>query len=219
LQVGVTPVSHPSIAFSDDGSRICVAFSSFQPGDTLDNFTFNEIYVTYSDNGGTNWANPVKLTNTPTWDELYPVLSQTGNTPTSFKIKFQATRGPGSQSFTDNAPTYRVYQVYKTFNPANVGVQNIGTNVPEKFSLKQNYPNPFNPETKIRFDVSKTSFVTLKVYNILGQLVETLINNEQLSAGTKEVTFNGSTLTSGIYFYTLTSANGFSQTRKMMLIK
>ncbi len=219
IQYGVTAISNPSIAYSDDGSRVCIAFSSYQPGDTLDGFNFNDIWVTYSDNGGANWTNPVKLTNTPTWDELYPVLSQTGNTPTSFKIKFQATRGPGSQSFTDNAPTYRVYHVYKTFNPANVGVQNIGTNVPEKFSLKQNYPNPFNPETKIRFDVSKTSFVTLKVYNILGQLVETLINNEQLSAGTKEVTFNGSTLTSGIYFYTLTSANGFSQTRKMMLIK
>ncbi len=219
LQVGVTPVSHPSIAFSEDGSRICVAFSGFQPGDSLDGFTYNNIWVTYSDNGGATWANPVKLTNTPTWDELYPVLSLTGNTNTSFKIKFQATRGPGSQSFTDNAPTYRVYQVYRTFNPANVGIQNIGSNVPEKFSLKQNYPNPFNPSTKIRFDVSKASKITLKVYNILGQLVGTLANNETVSAGTKEVEFDGSGLTSGIYFYTLSSSDGFSETKKMILVK
>jgi hypothetical protein len=219
IQYGVTPISNPSIAYSDDGSRICMAFSSYQPDDTLDTYNFNDIWVTYSDNGGANWVTPVKLTNTPTWDELYPVLSLSGNTPTSFKIKFQATRGPGCQSFRDLTPTYRVYHEYKTFNPANVGVQNIGTNVPEKFSLKQNFPNPFNPVTKIRFDVSKTSMVTLKVYNILGQLVETLIDNETLSVGTKEIAFDGTNMNSGIYFYTLTSANGFKETKKMVLIK
>lgn len=219
IQYGVTAISNPSIAYSDDGTRICIAFSSYQPGDTLDGFNFNDIWVTYSDNGGANWSNPVKLTNTPTWDELYPVLSQSGNTATSFKIKFQATRGPGSQSFTDNAPVYRVYHVYKSFNPANVGIQNIGSNVPEKFSLGQNYPNPFNPVTKIRFDVSSSSKVTLKVYNILGQLVETLINGENLTPGTKEIAFDGTGLTSGIYFYTLTSDKGFSNTKKMILLK
>jgi hypothetical protein len=219
LQVGVTPVSHPSIAYSSDGSRICVAFSGFQPGDSLDGFTFNDIYVTYSDNGGLNWATPVKLTNTPTWDELYPVISETGNTPTSFKIKFQATRGPGSQSFTDIVPTYRVYNVYKTFNPANVGVEEVGQNIPEKYSLLQNYPNPFNPVTKIRFDVPKNANITLKVFNIIGQEVATLVNNETLTPGAKEVSFDGAKLTSGVYFYKISSSDGYSETRKMILVK
>ncbi|MCX6162928.1 MAG: hypothetical protein NTV87_16530, partial [Ignavibacteriae bacterium] len=171
LQVGVTPVSHPTIAYSADGSRIVVAFSAFQPGDSLDGFNFNDIYVTYSDNGGLNWAIPVNMTNTPTWDELYPVLSLTGNTNTSFKMKYQATRGPGSSSFTNNAPVYRVYHAYKSFNPANVGVNQIGSTVPGTFSLKQNYPNPFNPSTTIRFDLSKSALVTLKVYDLTGREV------------------------------------------------
>jgi hypothetical protein len=219
LQVGVTPVSHPSIAYSSDGSRICVAFSGFQPGDSLDGFNFNDIYVTYSDNGGLNWATPVNLTNTPTWDELYPVISESGNTPTSFKVKFQATRGPGSQSFTNVVPTYRVYHAYKVFNPANVGVEGISTEIPEKYSLSQNYPNPFNPVTKIRFDVPKVTKITLKVFNIIGQDVATLVNNESVSPGTKEVTFDGAKLNSGVYFYKITSSDGYSETRKMILIK
>jgi hypothetical protein len=175
--------------------------------------------MTYSDNGGTTWATPLNITNTPTWDEMYPELSETGNTPTSFKLKFQVTRGPGSSSFTDNAPVYRVYNAYKVFNPQSVGIENIGTNVPSKFDLKQNYPNPFNPVTKIRFDVANTSNITMKVFNIVGQEVAVLINNESVTAGTKEVTFNGSILPSGIYFYTLSNTEGFKETKKMMLIK
>lgn len=219
LQVGSTPVSHPSIAYSSDGSRIVCTFSAFQPGDSLNGFTFQDIYMTYSDNGGTTWATPLNITNTPTWDEMYPELSETGNTPTSFKLKFQVTRGPGSSSFTDNAPVYRVYNAYKVFNPQSVGIENIGTSVPSKFDLKQNYPNPFNPVTKIRFDVAKTSNITMKVFNIVGQEVAVLINNESVTAGTKEVTFNGSILPSGIYFYTLSNTEGFKETKKMMLIK
>ncbi|MFZ4590040.1 MAG: T9SS type A sorting domain-containing protein [Ignavibacteria bacterium] len=217
LQVGSTPVSHPSIAYSSDGSRIVCTFSAFQPGDSLDGFTFQDIYYTYSDNGGSTWAVPVNLTNTPTWDEMYPELSETGNTNTSFKVKFQATRGPGSSSFTDNAPVYRVYNIYKAFNI--VGIENIGSAVPSNFGLNQNYPNPFNPVTKIRFDVAKSSKITLKVFNIAGQEVATLVNSESVTAGTKEVTFNGSSLPSGIYFYTLSNSEGFKETKKMMLIK
>ncbi|MCX6158175.1 MAG: T9SS type A sorting domain-containing protein [Ignavibacteriae bacterium] len=217
LQVGSTPLSHPSIAYSGNGARILVTFSAFQPGDSLDGFTFQDIYYTYSDNGGSTWATPVNLTNTPTWDEMYPELSETGNTVTSFKVKFQATRGPGSSSFTDNAPVYRVYNIYKAFNI--VGIENIGSSVPSKFGLNQNYPNPFNPVTKIRFDVAKTSKITLRVFNIAGQEVETLVNGETVTAGTKEITFNGSSLPSGIYFYTLSNSEGFKETKKMMLIK
>jgi hypothetical protein len=217
LQVGVTPVSHPTIAYSSDGSRVVVAFSAFQPGDSLDGFTYNDIYVTYSDNGGLNWINPVKLTNTPTWDELYPVLSETGNTPNQFTIKYQVTKGPGSQSFTDLTPTYRVYHVLRRFNPANVGIKEISGNVPDGYSLAQNYPNPFNPTTTIRFEVPKSGFVTLKVYDITGKMIETLVS-ENLKAGTKEVIFDAANLPSGVYFYSMISGS-FKETRKMILVK
>jgi hypothetical protein len=98
-----------------------------------------------------------------------------------------------------------------------IGIQNISTEVPGNFELGQNYPNPFNPVTKIKFALVKSGFVKLSVFNLLGQEVEILVN-EDLKAGEYEVTFNALKLTSGVYFYRIT-ADGFSQTRKMVLIK
>lgn len=89
--------------------------------------------------------------------------------------------------------------------------------VPDKIQLYPNYPNPFNPETKIIFSLDKSEFVDLKIYNVLGQIVATLVQSE-LPAGLHEVIFNGTELSSGIYFYTL-SAGEFTKTRKMILIK
>jgi len=90
----------------------------------------------------------------------------------------------------------------------------------EDFRLEQNYPNPFNPSTKIKFAIPKTDFVNLKVYDILGNEVSDLINNRQLNVGTYEYEFStsGLNLSSGVYYYKLTSSE-FTQVRKMMLIK
>jgi len=85
------------------------------------------------------------------------------------------------------------------------------------FELKQNFPNPFNPSTSISYSVPQNAFVTLKVYNILGNEVATLVNDEK-PAGVYQVTFNASQLSTGIYFYTLQSGN-FSETKKLMLMK
>jgi hypothetical protein len=85
------------------------------------------------------------------------------------------------------------------------------------FRLDQNYPNPFNPNTNIRFQIPENGLATLKIYDILGTEITTLISDE-LSAGNYDFDFDGSKLTSGIYFYRLTTET-FSQTRKMILIK
>jgi hypothetical protein len=88
---------------------------------------------------------------------------------------------------------------------------------PNKFELMQNYPNPFNPATTIIFSVPKTSFITIKIYDILGREIKTLVNEEK-SAGNYSVQFTGSNLSSGIYFYRLQSGN-YSQTKKLILLK
>ena len=88
---------------------------------------------------------------------------------------------------------------------------------PEEFKLIQNYPNPFNPATTIKYQISKLSFITLKVYDVLGNEVATLVNEEK-PAGKYEVEFNGSELTSGIYFYQMKTGS-FIETKKMVLIK
>jgi photosystem II stability/assembly factor-like uncharacterized protein len=94
--------------------------------------------------------------------------------------------------------------------------------VVEEFKLEQNYPNPFNPSTKIRYSIpsvgaSFMKFVQLKVYDVLGNEMVTLVNEEK-PAGTYEVNFNPTGFTSGIYFYKLIAGN-FSQTKKMILLK
>jgi hypothetical protein len=86
--------------------------------------------------------------------------------------------------------------------------------------LSQNYPNPFNPTTTIRFTISEDAFATLKIYNILGQEVATLANHEQFLAGENEVTFDASSLASGVYYYRLIVNDGqLQQVKKMMLVK
>jgi hypothetical protein len=89
--------------------------------------------------------------------------------------------------------------------------------LPKEFGLEQNFPNPYNPTTMIHYELPKTSFVRLTVFNILGQEVRTLVNQTE-QAGYKSVSFDGSTLASGMYFYKLT-AGGFSDVKKMVLLK
>ncbi|HEX2867947.1 MAG TPA: T9SS type A sorting domain-containing protein [Ignavibacteriales bacterium] len=104
------------------------------------------------------------------------------------------------------------------FGNMTTDVKQVKTNqVPTVYSLDQNYPNPFNPATTIRYSVPKAGMVTLKIYNMLGQEVATLINAQQ-NAGKYEVSFDASRLSSGIYLYNLTSGS-FSSTKKMMLVK
>jgi hypothetical protein len=88
---------------------------------------------------------------------------------------------------------------------------------PNGFILHQNYPNPFNPSTKIEFTIPKSSLVNLTVYNVLGEEIETLVN-ETKASGNYEVNFNSVNLPSGIYFYKL-QAGSFAQTKKMILMK
>ncbi len=89
--------------------------------------------------------------------------------------------------------------------------------VPASFSLSQNYPNPFNPTTQIEYRIAKSGFVSLKVYNLLGQEVATLFSGDE-QPGNYSATFDGSKLASGLYFYRLT-AQGYSKVMKMLMIK
>jgi photosystem II stability/assembly factor-like uncharacterized protein len=96
-------------------------------------------------------------------------------------------------------------------------VKNNKNQLPNEFLLNQNYPNPFNPTTTIKYDIPKTSSVTLKVYNVLGQEVATLVN-EKKEAGSYEVQLDGSKLSSGVYFYRLT-AGILTETKKLILLR
>jgi hypothetical protein len=107
-------------------------------------------------------------------------------------------------------------QVYTDSCLTVTGIGNTNTTANE-YSLSQNYPNPFNPSTRISFNLQKSSFVKLVVFDILGHKVATLVN-EVKQAGSHSIDFNASSLSSGIYFYRLES-NGFTDIKRMMLIK
>ncbi len=106
---------------------------------------------------------------------------------------------------------------YNLERPATPTGVNDGKGLPAKFALSQNFPNPFNPSTRIEYTLASESFVTLRVYNLLGQLVATVVNTKQ-PPGDYSVRFNASKLSSGLYFYTLTAGH-FVSTKKMVILK
>ena len=93
----------------------------------------------------------------------------------------------------------------------------LGNTLPSSFSLSQNYPNPFNPTTNIKYQITQNKLVALKIFDIIGKEIATLVNEKQ-SPGTYEVTWDASAFPSGVYFYKLTSGD-FAETKKMILIK
>ncbi|MEW5842799.1 MAG: T9SS type A sorting domain-containing protein [Bacteroidota bacterium] len=122
-------------------------------------------------------------------------------------VKFR-TSAPNAWVFVDE---------YQVLSPIVTSIRQEQSSVPTMFDLSQNYPNPFNPTTKIKFTILSEEFVSLKIYNVLGQEVTTLVS-QQMRAGSYLVDFNASMLSSGVYFYRI-EAGKFSATKKMLLLK
>lgn len=132
------------------------------------------------------------------------------------------TTEPQSYSFVDKnleagKYQYRLKQIDFDGSFEYSNTIEVEITAPIKFTLEQNYPNPFNPSTNIQYAVSNRQFVTLKVYDLLGKEVATLVNEEK-PAGNNDVEFNASQLASGIYYYQL-RAGDFVETKKMVLMR
>lgn len=180
-------------------------------------------YVLAYDYSGTTIANPpqfvrvVDITNgigAADSVNVTPVLGTTTN-----------TNGTGDIALKDNSDgTYTVY-VLATNNglgayaltPITSIIEEKTNQLPTEFTLSQNYPNPFNPTTNISYSILKSGYVSLKIYNIVGQEVATLYQGYQ-NAGSYKANFDGSRLSSGVYLYQLRT-NQFSETKKMILMK
>ncbi|MCG8373760.1 MAG: T9SS type A sorting domain-containing protein, partial [Balneolales bacterium] len=126
--------------------------------------------------------------------------------------------GIGSTEFTVHDSEGGVLETTAVLNVL-LGVSDEGYfDIPGSYSLSQNYPNPFNPGSTIQFGLPETAEVTLKVFNMLGQQVATLVNNEKMHAGRHSVQFDARNLASGVYIYRI-HAGSFVQTKRMILIK
>ncbi len=217
---------------SASGSQIARLISPvFSPtGSVYDSLFFNEAYcmnppitesleIFVSTNSGTTWlllttysgsslstapatsGNFVPLCNQWQGKSLYLPLNTN-------RLFFQAVGGAGNNLYVDDI----------NISPSLLtGLTNYSNEIPDKFKLNGNYPNPFNPETNIRFDLNENSFVSLKIYDINGKLVEVLTESN-LKPGKYEIKFNGSKLSSGIYIINL-SAGNHSESMKMVLTK
>ena len=194
--------------------------------------------------GGISW-NPTTLTNTPfyfyalTFNSLHNILFAGGSTNlNSFGFYWSYDKGETWDSFpildslalkgissmvivpTNIPEDYQLYLgtfgngVLRLQVPVSVIKENI---LPQTIRLYQNYPNPFNPSTTFRYSIPVQSKVTIKVYDVLGNEIAALMNEEK-SIGTYELTWNASNLASGVYFYQLNAGN-FNETKKMILIR
>ena len=225
---GLSGICKPNIGLSADGDVLFSGFlaASAFTGGSVDTTSFFDGYFSASGDGGLTWKTPVKITpDSPRRDWTNTSISPyNDNSATTWyaNLLIQSDSIPGSlvnhPANGESLAQLMFVRVEISMDSIDVGVKNISNEIPGEYSLQQNYPNPFNPTTTIRFDIPSTSNVTLKVYNITGQEVATLINNEFVSAGIKEIDFNAVNLSSGIYFYTL-KANDFTATKKMILLK
>jgi photosystem II stability/assembly factor-like uncharacterized protein len=222
-----------------------ISNNSFRSGCFIDSQTgwaisngYGIIYKTT--NSGINWN--IQLSSSSSYFESVRFLnSQTGwaageygniccttNGGTNWNLQNSLTnRSLFSVYFTDSITGWIVGDYGTILKTTNGGISSfvsqINQTVPEKFSLMQNYPNPFNPSTLIKFNVPVDSRirgndkVLLKIYDILGKEIETLVN-EKLQPGSYSVEWNASQYPSGVYFYSLV-AGEFRESRKMILLK
>ena len=157
------------------------------------NYGDSSCVILKTTNGGNTWGHQTTNVRAPLYSIRF-VNNNTGWAVGDYGTILKTTNGGGS-----------------------VGIQNIGTTIPDKFSLSQNYPNPFNPTTNIEFSIQEKSFVKLKVFDISGKEIQELIN-ENFNPGTYKYDFNAESLPSGTYFYRLETEK-FSETKKMVVLK
>lgn len=116
-----------------------------------------------------------------------------------------------------NAGGFGPWSVTWRFRTGPVGITQLGTEIPKQFRLYNNYPNPFNPVTKIKFDLPRSAYVTIQVYDLAGRMVSILVN-ENLSAGVFETSWDASKLASGVYIYRIITPY-FTDVKKMVVVK
>ncbi|MGQ9805769.1 MAG: T9SS type A sorting domain-containing protein [Chlorobiales bacterium] len=209
------PIDYPTIGVTPDNSLHCVFTVARK--DTADGGrNYYTIAYTKSVDGGVTWSAPRLLENNAEMDFRYPSIAEFNPSNDSVNVVYQQDAVPGSSAFGDNAPISRAQLLFQRIPTAVLSTREPLVKAQE-YRLAQNYPNPFNPTTNISYVLPKAENVSLKIYDVLGREVATLVN-EVKAAGAYTVPFNASNLASGVYFYRL-QAGSFVQTKKMMLVK
>jgi hypothetical protein len=218
-------LSRPVIGVSSDNKNLFVVFQAFSShyGGRTDTTNYKDLYLSIIYYNYT-FSTPVRFANSALYDWSFPSISAYNQcTPYEhlYNINVAALRDsiPGTYiNSPNNGQSLAKLYLLKLSSYIWVdttGINNSGQVV--SYSLSQNYPNPFNPATIIKFELPKGTFVNISVYDIAGKEIIKLVN-KKVSAGSYEVKFDGSTLPSGVYYYKITT-DGFSETKKMVLMK
>lgn len=150
-------------------------------------------------------------------------MNAIGNISPTYNVAVMALDAESLRPVSENPNPFTVQRVlYGLMSfvdqiPTSNELNTFSSEIPFEYKLSQNYPNPFNPSTKISYSLPVSKLVSLKIYNVLGKEVRTLVNSKQ-EAGNYEVVLNAADMSSGIYFYTIT-AGDFVETRRMVLLK
>ena len=236
--------AYPGVSLSPDGHVVFVYWQCMEytgeignslyniyPGDGGANtgpIYYTDLHYTYSEDGGKTWSPVTILKGDASVMEQFPAGAQelyinAATDTATFHYVYQEDVIPGAAIFTgqvagqnsfSNDVAWRYDKLSFPITPAGaVGDPSLVSS----FELSQNYPNPFNPNTQIKYSIAERSNVTLKVYDVLGKEVATLVNTTR-EAGSYDVNFDASSLSSGLYIYTI-QAGSFSESKKMMLLK
>ena len=214
-----------------DGSLLYAAYNVTTGQYDSNGNDYFDVWYRYSFDHGATWGPKTRLTNLsgPVYDYRYVSISPTNMGPKEFSnynahIVTEKDSIPGSSVNGSNDSQAKMWFIDIT-SPRSEGIRSINGEVPATYVLKQNFPNPFNPSTKINFDIPKSGFVTLKVYDVTGRMVANLVS-QNIAAGKFEYEWNANNMPSGVYFYTLKagdpstgSGQSFTQTKKMVLLK
>ncbi|MCY7363045.1 MAG: T9SS type A sorting domain-containing protein, partial [Ignavibacteria bacterium] len=203
----------PWIEVNDSGNIAIVYYDS---RNTTSN-TIIEAYLGYSINGGVSFTNH-KLSSEPS-----PTVAPNSAVRFGDYIGIDYFKDRIIPIWCDERLGGTNQEAFTSIVSTPVSISSLTNNIPDKFFLEQNYPNPFNPTTNLEFRISYLGFVSLKVYDVLGNEVATLVN-ERKNAGSYKVEFDGSGFSSGTYFYRIQATNvatgeSIVETKKMLLIK
>lgn len=200
--------NQPMLSYDAAGNVFCTYIAPIEDDLSGDDENYNDIFVTYSKDAGKTWAEPQNLTQTTGFEDFFPTLAKVSDS--KLRLMYFLKDDPGiavnnaSNPETNVSVNYMEVPVSKIINDS-VGIfpNGINASIDEGFKVTQNYPNPTQGVTRIDFSIGKNATVNFEVTDMLGQVLYTE-TNEKVEAGRHSIYFNASSLSSGIYFYTVT---------------
>lgn len=215
--------SFPSISISEDGNVLYAVWTGPEmTGSEIDTavggLMWSDLYHAWSFNGGNTWTYGGVLAGEKNVSENFGHAAQhlrKEGTDYVADIVYLKDLSAGGFVFSEGTATLNPI-MYKTFKLTPTDVNDVNPLV-NSFSLEQNYPNPFNPATTIKYTIPEKDFVTIKIYDVLGKEVASLVNTIK-DAGSYEIQFNAKNLSSGMYLYSI-QAGKYNATKKMILMK